>query len=63
MNKPQSKPHRLQFNTDDKNKDRIENYRFNNRIGSQSTAIEQLIGMALDQLERQDTKKSKDSKG
>ena len=59
MIKPTSKPHRLQFNTDDKNKNRIENYRFTNRIGSQSTAIEQLIGMALDQLERQDSKKTK----
>ncbi len=59
MNKPQSKPHRLQFNTDDKNKDRIENYRFNNRIGSQSTAIEQLVRMALDQLDKSTDKKGK----
>jgi hypothetical protein len=63
MNKPQTKPHRLQFNVDEKTLDKINNYRFNNRINSQSTAIDTLIQLSLEIIEKDKSKKSKNTKG
>ena len=63
MNKPQSKPNRLQVNVDDKTLEKINNYRFNNRINSQSTAIDTLIQVSLQIIEKDKSKKSKNTKG
>ena len=63
MNKPQSKPNRLQGNVDDNTLEKINNYRFNNRINSQSTAIDTLIQVSLKIIEKDKSKKSKDTKG
>ena len=63
MNKPRSKPNRLQVNVDDNTLEKINNYRFNNRINSQSTAIDTLIQLSLEIIEKDKSKKSKDTKG
>ena len=63
MIKPQSKPNRLQVNVDDNTLEKINNYRFNNRINSQSTAIDTLIQVSLKIIDKDKSKKSKDTKG
>ena len=63
MNKPQSKPNRLQVNVDDNTLEKINNYRFNNRINSQSTAIDTLIQVSLQIIDKDKSKKFKDNKG